>query len=253
MEQHSLVRIESLSPAVGCTSLVLMFTLCSRASERWERRKKCEAQSPGAYANLGDAAPLDASIFIDSCFIYIYFPAQDFPPYRLAKSTDKSTAAHAGSCCCCLYMKWVHVRIYSLLKLLFSPACTVGIFISVRAPLRIKVNNKHEGKYTVSSRRRQETVYIWIQNCKIYQYQSSSIFCDNQISHKWNNDFSLFYILNWKSGCIVIFVVPKVTQTLISRQYGPDAGWMLKIPHLTWHAPRLFSTQAEVLMARLFD
>jgi hypothetical protein len=32
---------------------------------------------------------------------------------------------------------------YSLLKLLFSPACTAGIFISVPAPLHIKVNIKH--------------------------------------------------------------------------------------------------------------
>jgi hypothetical protein len=107
MEQHSLVRIESLSPAVRSSRLVLMFTLCSSFTDTGERERKNEA--PGAYANLGDAAP-PARIFIDSCFIYIYFPAQDFPPSRLEKSTDKSTAAHAGNCCC-LYMKWVHVRI----------------------------------------------------------------------------------------------------------------------------------------------
>jgi hypothetical protein len=103
---NSLVRIESLSPAVR--SLVLMFTLCSSSETR--EKKKRSACRRLVHTQILAMRPPPASIFIDSCFIYIYFPAQDFSPSRLAKSTDKSTAAHAGNCWL-LYMKWVHVRI----------------------------------------------------------------------------------------------------------------------------------------------
>jgi hypothetical protein len=90
------------------------FDVCSlqQSSERRERRKN-EAQRRLVHTQiLAMQQPLlPASIFIDSCFIYIYFPTQDFSPSRLAKSTDKSTEAHAAGNCWLLHMKWVHVRI----------------------------------------------------------------------------------------------------------------------------------------------
>lgn len=160
MEQHSLVRIESLSPAVRSPSLVLMFTLCSSFRDEREKKKN-EAQSPGAYANLGDAAP-PLSIFIDSCFIYIYiFQLKIFYPLVWQSQQISQQQRMQGAASACIWSGCMCA--FSILKLLFSPACTAGIFISVRAPLHIKVNNKHEEKYSVSSWRRYGTVVnIWI-------------------------------------------------------------------------------------------